>query len=626
MKVKNFLFVPLFFTCSLVFPTSPEEAVRDAIREIPAESIHIDGFIGKMIDQVIKNRIMVQDTGHLVEPFRTRTETRLWQSEFWGKWFLSAAGAYEYTRDPELKKIIDKAVRDLASTQTQDGYIGNYAPGSHLEQWDIWGRKYSLLGLLAYHDLTGDQKILDTAKRLADHLLTEVGPGRANIVKTGNYKGMASSSILEPMVLLYRRTGDKRYLEFARYIVRQWETGDGPQLVSKALSGIDVAKRFPHPERWFAPEQGQKAYEMMSCYDGLLELYRVDGTEEYLRAAEMTVQNIIETEINAAGSGASVECWYGGKEKQTAQALKTMETCVGMTWMKYLFQLYRITGDPVLVDQIEKTAYNALSASMADEGSEFAMYTPLAGTHNLGEGQCGMDLNCCNANAPRAFMLLPRLAFMTDDDGLVVNLFTGGQVSVLLKGTEVKVRQSADYPATGDIEMTVNPESTAEFAVKMRIPLWSKKTSVNVNGEEINGISPGKYVSVTRAWKEGDSIKIKLDMRGRVEYQRDGNHLYASIHRGPVLLARDSRFDLVDEDEIAQPQLEEDGFMQLHPVESGETWMLFTGKFLIGSDLEGGRNYPVELYLCDFASAGNTWDYRSRYRAWLPLPLDPTKP
>ncbi len=166
MKVRIIFVIQFLLVFSLVFPSSAEPTVKDRIKIIPPDAVHIEGFLGGKIDQVINNRIKVQDINHLVEPFRNRTETRLWQTEFWGKWFLSACGAYEYTIDPDLKKILDKAVFDLAATQTTDGYIGNYAPGSHLEQWDIWGRKYSLLGLLAYYDLTRDENILDTAKNL----------------------------------------------------------------------------------------------------------------------------------------------------------------------------------------------------------------------------------------------------------------------------------------------------------------------------------------------------------------------------------------------------------------------------------------------------------------------------
>ncbi len=81
------------------------------------------------------------------------------------------------------------------------GYIGNYSDSSRFTEWDIWGTKYTLLGLLAYYDLTGDNTALTGSMRLADNLLTNIGPGKVNIVKTGNYRGMPSSSILEPMVL-----------------------------------------------------------------------------------------------------------------------------------------------------------------------------------------------------------------------------------------------------------------------------------------------------------------------------------------------------------------------------------------------------------------------------------------
>jgi len=225
----------------------------------------------------------------LVEPFRHKNETHLWQSEFWGKWIQSAIAAYEYNNDPVMLSIIKSAVSKLLATQTSSGYIGNYNDSARLKEWDIWGTKYTLLGLIAYYDLTGDKAALKGSCRLADNLLDRIGPGKVNIIKTGNYRGMPSSSILEPMVYLYRRSGKKIYLDFAKYIVEQWETPDGPKLISNALSGIPVSERFPHPSVWWSYENGQKAYEMMSCYDGLLELYRITGKASYLKSVEMAV-------------------------------------------------------------------------------------------------------------------------------------------------------------------------------------------------------------------------------------------------------------------------------------------------------------------------------------------------
>src|SRR5699024_7086642 len=110
----------------------------------------------------------------LIEPFRHRTETRLWQTEFWGKWFTSAVLAYRYHRTRGLKEKLDRSVSSLISTQTSDGYIGNYSTSSRLEQWDIWGMKYSMMGLLDYYELTGNKKSLNTACKLADYVVNEL--------------------------------------------------------------------------------------------------------------------------------------------------------------------------------------------------------------------------------------------------------------------------------------------------------------------------------------------------------------------------------------------------------------------------------------------------------------------
>jgi len=289
-----------------------------------AQLITMGGFVGEKLNSSYENRILAQDINRLVEPFRNRTETRCWQSEFWGKWFTSAVLAYQYRPEPGLRDILDKAVSELIATQTTDGYIGNYTEASKLEQWDVWGRKYCMLGLLAYYDFTKNDKSLQAAKEVANNLMEELAGKKILIVKKGNHRGMAATSVLEPICNLYAITKEKKYLDFAEEIVRQWETSEGPRLISK--SGTNVSERFPKPKNWFGWEQGQKAYEMMSCYEGLLELYRLTGKEEYKKAVEKTWENISETEINIAGSGSSVECWFGGKNLQTLPINHYQET------------------------------------------------------------------------------------------------------------------------------------------------------------------------------------------------------------------------------------------------------------------------------------------------------------
>lgn len=624
-NLKNIL-TTLLILCSVMVSGQKGESlntVNDRIQSFSPNLIKVEGYLGQKTDLVIEKRIKAQDEDYLVEPFRHKNETHLWQSEFWGKWILSAIASYDYNRDPEMLKKVQKAVNGLLATQMPSGYIGNYSDSAQLTQWDIWGRKYTLLGLLAYYDLTGDKAALKGSCRLVDNLLSQVGPGKVNIVKTGNYRGMPSCSILEPVVYLYRRTGDKKYLDFAKYIVDQLESQDGPKLISKALAGIAVADRFPHPEVWWSYENGMKAYEMMSCYEGILELYRITGEKSYLKAAEMTVKNIIESEINIAGSGTAFECFYNGAKYQTDPTYHTMETCVTMTWMKLCYNLFRLTANPLYADQIEISAYNALLASVKGDGSQIAKYSPLGGIRHAGEEQCGMNINCCNANGPRAFMMLPHFTIMGSANELFINMYGKSESVIPINpSNKVTVEIISDYPATGKIEMNITPEKSEDFTIAFRIPGWSGNTMLTINGVQVTDVAPGTFKEVRRVWNKSDKITLTLDMTGRL-VSLNGCQ---AILRGPVVLARDTRFNdgFVYESAVVKA---EKGKVNLavSAKKPSDIWMSFTAPLVLGTDLEGDFQNPRQVNFCDFASAGNTWGEDSRYRVWIPTTLNVMK-
>lgn len=587
------------------------------------EQVRLGGYIGSRIDDCIEQRVKGQDVDHLVEPFRHQNEASRWQSEFWGKWIQGAIASYRYNHDPELYQIIRQGAESLMATQLPNGYIGNYAEEHQLKQWDVWGRKYTALGLIAWYDLSGDERALQAAVRLIDHLMTQVGPDKVSIVSTGNYRGMASASVLEPVAYLYNRTGEKRFLDFANYIVEELNSEAGPQLISKAIDDVPVADRFPHPQTWFSRENGQKAYEMMSCYEGLLEMYKITGNELLLSVVEKTVGHIIREEINIAGSGSAFECWYGGKQRQTLPTYHTMETCVTFTWMQLCNRLLQLTGNSLYADYIELTAYNALMASLKDDASQIAKYSPLEGWRTEGEEQCGMHINCCNANGPRAFAMLPHYAYQVDGNRIRVNLYSASEAEINLvdrRALGVKLTQKTDYPVSDRIEIEVDPERTASFEIALRIPSWSKIAEVEVNGVQQQGVMQGAYLPLEREWSKGDRITIRLDLRARL-VEMD-NH--QAIVRGPVVFARDSRFGdgFVDETSVIQSK---DGYVELTAVEAPSfAWMAFTAPAVLGTDLEG-NGVANKIYLCDFSSAGNEWDKSQRYRVWLPKTLNVQK-
>ena len=598
-------------------------AMAQVAVDSPVSRVRIGGYIGSRIDDCIENRVKAQDVDHLVEPFRHQNESSRWQSEFWGKWIQGAIASYRYNRDPELYEIIRQGAESLMATQLENGYIGNYAEEHQLKQWDVWGRKYSALGLIAWYDLSGDERALKSATRLIDHLMTQVGPDNVPIISTGNYCGMASASVLEPVVYLYKRTGEKRFLDFANYIVEQLNSEEGPQLITKAIDEVAVANRFPHPQSWFSRENGQKAYEMMSCYEGLLEMYKITGNTLLLSVVEKTVNHIVREEINIAGSGSAFECWYGGAARQTLPTYHTMETCVTFTWMQLCNRLLQLTGNSLYADYIEISAYNALMASLKGDASQIAKYSPLEGWRSAGEEQCGMHINCCNANGPRGFALIPQFAYQVAENTIRVNLYAQSQATMTLAGKkplEVEMVQQTDYPASDKIEIEVNPARKATFAVAVRIPAWSKIAEVEVNGVKQTGVMQGAYLPIEREWTKGDKITVKLDLRARlVEHN---NH--QAIVRGPVVFARDSRFadGFVDETSTIQSK---DGYVELTAQPAPDfAWMCFTAPAVLGTDLEGNGDVR-QIKLCDFSSAGNEWDKSQRYRVWLPKTLNAQK-
>lgn len=604
---------------------TPARKVQDSLRPIQPGCIRIKGFLGKKIDTCIQNRIRAQNIAELIEPFQKRPEVKLWRCEFWGKWFTSATAAYQYTQDTQIKTIIDKAVTGLMATQSPDGYIGTYKDNAHLQGWDVWGRKYTLLGLLAYHDITSDPKSLSAAIRHADFLLSEVGPGKADIVKLGVWNGMAASSILEPVMLLYGKTGQKRYLEFGQYIVDQWSTAGGPALIEKTLENIpvyqmfsgsgDISKEPNYPNEYFAYGQS-KAYEMMSCFEGLAELYRFNGNQRYMQTLKMLYENIRENEITIIGSGSDWERWFGGRYRQTQNVREWMETCVTVTWMKFCYQLLRLTGEPKFADEIELTAYNALAGSMKDDGTWWSHYNPLQGIRGPAPKQCYMNQNCCVANGPRGMLLLPKAAVMSDADGPVVNLYFEGSAELSTPaGTNLALIMKTDYPQSDTITITVQPEKPESFSISLRIPAWSKQTSIKINGQPWSGEPvAGTYLKIKRKWKKADTIELKLDFRGRL-YVAPNNENYTAIMRGPVVLAADKRLSWIKPEQKLTFQKDQAGYIPLQkvPLEKNmNIWMAFSTSCL---DEKTGK--IINLVLCDYASAGNTWSEDSRFRLWF---------
>lgn len=597
-------------------------SVATAIERKPAPEIRnvkIEGYAGERIDKCIADITMPVDIDLLVQPFRAQDETQnRWQTEFWGKWVQGAIDSYLYNADTVLYEKIGKSVALMAETQRQDGYMGNYDKEHQLNGWDVWGRKYTTLGLLKWYGLSRDRKALDAACRLIDYTITQLGPGGVPVYATGCYKGMASGSILEPVVMLYNATGNRKYLDFARHLACSLDEAGGPQLISLADTRLD--RRFPvGPDMWWSNDNGQKAYEMMSCYIGFLELYKVTGETIYLDAVEKVVKRIVDEEINICGSAAASECWFGGKLRQTEPNVDAMETCVTFTWMQLNERLLQITGKPEYAGNIEKSMFNALFASMKYDGSEIVKYLPLEGFRMGSEGQCGMPLHCCNANAPRAFAMIPRFAWTVRDSAVEINLFTQSSADVKVGKNAARLTMTTGYPQDGYSEVTVECRKKLPFALRVRIPAWAENAEIQVNGRPLGCVVAGEYAVIDRSWNNGDKVTVNFEMTPRLVML--DNH--QAIVRGPVTLARDSRFNDGFVDEACIIPAGRDGKVELRPTAAPDKmWMAYEITVPVGTYGNEGHMPSRTIHFCDFASAGNDWDFDGRYRVWLPRSVE----
>ena len=606
-------------------------------------NVRLKGPLGERLDRMVRAHVAGTDPDYITAPFMEKTETKgWWQTEFWGKWMHSAAPYAWYAADgkckvgDELSAKIERGIGRMLASQEENGYIGNYPDALRCgEGWDVWGMKYTMMGLLHYYDWklkAGSEKgkveadaALNAAKRLCDYVIAEIGPGGKRgreLWQTGNWSGYASSSILEPVVWLYSRTKERKYLDFATYIVDGMTKPEkGPRLLDLAEKGVSVADRnepgYNSGAGWaYVCKYGRsKAYEMMSCYQGLLDYVEAksggvesEELENLRRAAVMTAEDIVKEEINLAGGCACSEAWFHGAKKQHLPYIRLQETCVTTTWMRFCEKLLAVTGDPKWADELERTFYNAYLGAMKADGSEFAGYTPLSGYRWHGQHHCYMHTDCCTANGPRGFLCFLRELCRNDGKTATFNFYA----SALVKGFDMY----SLYPRENMARIVSHTEGPLEM--RLRIPAWSESTVVKVNGAAQSGVKAGTYFSVSRDWRLGDIVEIWFDMPV-VAHKLD--HAVA-FTRGPVLLARDSRFADGDMTEPFRAGIKDGqkmgGFAAVR-APSDDVWMAFSAVLPLGSHHENPEGaHRTQVTFCDYASAGNLWRPDNFYRTWFP--------
>jgi DUF1680 family protein len=595
---------------------------------LPEGSLKYQGVIDDSIRFIQENQLKdIQYWKLFIKQFKLGNvddQKLSWRGEYWGKMMRGASLTYIYTQDNELYDIIEKSVRDMLETQDDLGRFSTYSVEKEFNEWDMWCRKYVMLGMFYFLDICRDgelkSRIVEAMTRHADYIISKIGPsedGKLPITKTSIiWKALNSSSILEPFVRLYVITGYERYLDFSRHII---DCGfiDGFNIIEACLENRLMPFEFPVT----------KAYEMMSCFEGLLWYYRVTGEKKYLDAAENFARNVEKSDITVIGSaGCTHELFDNSKVNQFNPDFTGImqETCVTVTWIKLCQLLFQLTGKKEYLDYIEKSVYNALLGAVNTEKKSrdnsipwFDSYSPLrmgvrgekiGGYQKIDDTYYG----CCMAIAAAGTALAALSSVYRTEDGFYFAQYITGSIKTTTpKGRNIVFDVVSSYPFAGIVKVEINMETEEEFLINFRIPSESKKTIIKVNGKTHD-------TCIMRKWKKGDVVEIHMTMPLRLLKDSDilpeaeqRERRYGVFVKGPIVMAVDQFIESNRFDEAIHVNTDKDGYV-LDNYEVSD--VAFKSNLAIVLHTE-----ERDLVLVDYASCGKSWDEEYPMAAWVEM-------
>ena len=560
--------------------TDPMSAPRrrtDALIELPFAG-ESSGEVWRAAEFVsghqLKNTVLWE---LFADQFRKKpdSENGGWRGEYWGKAMRGGCMVYRVTNDISLYRELENAVRLLLATASPDGRISSYPKENELFGWDMWCRKYVLLGLEYFYAICRDEQlkadVLSAACAHMDRIMEKVGKGegKKDILETSRWWGaMNSCSILEPVVRLYLLTDEKKYLDYAAYIIGTGGSNLG-NIFELALKNEKAPFEYPVV----------KAYETMSFFEGVAEYYRVTGDENCLRAVLNFTDAVLATDYTVIGGcGCTHELFDNSSVVQTEQRAEIMqETCVAVTFSKLLFNAYCLTGDIRYADAIETTYYNNILGSInfgkcdkllmdpafpgdysyseafvkAIGGFTFDSYAPLyksarnrkTGGYQPIEG--GKAYGCCACIGSAGTAVLPISAVLLRRDGraLVISQYTDGRFEYTLpSGKTVTVTEKTGYPFDERLRLEIAlPKECGIENVLLRIP--SAGNAVVETGGK-NTVAPAGSFYALPAPADGGVLSVEITFDLTAKIVKLGGR--AAVKKGCIVMAADCRNANID--------------------------------------------------------------------------------
>lgn len=620
-------------------------AAMAAIAAVSAQGASLGGFAGRKAAALLEGRVFsryatVDAMDEAVRAFETHEDDLRfkigWQGEYWGRTMLGHTGAVRTLgRDDHRGYIVRQSDRLVNGFIRPDGYLGTYNdPKTVVETWNIWGRKYTVWGLIEAYEVTGESRFLDTAEKTLDQLFSMLGEMKLSLRETGAFNGVASCSLLQPLAILQRHRPSDANMARMKAIVADWDRNDNapPNLIANAFSGKPLHEWYPDPVKW------AKTAEILNCYEGLVEYALLTGERRPLEAAVRAADLIAANETNPMGAVG----YFDHMTHAAANPNGTVEMCDVMYWIRLCHALYRATGETRHLDRAELCFCNAYLAGLYDCG-RWGAYSVRSHGYRQGTACFAIGMRhhtCCVDNSPRAiYSFVENIAF--ERGGTIeVNHYLPAKTR-LAGGVEVEI--SGNYPVSE--EATVAVVSSKAANVALRVPGWCGEMSVNGKRVAASGGRAAFDIPTGRS-----EFAVRFAMPAKIVHRLDlgspallsghecdgtGNDgalflmeqpkrypemdgmgrttLAAFVMQGPLVLAKASRLGLSEKEIFA-----------LETVNGDTSWKV-TAKPLAPVDgfwgvweltLEKGGKRRVSK-VCDLASATPSGDWHDAFSIWF---------
>ncbi|MBB3188301.1 glycoside hydrolase family 127 protein [Microbacter margulisiae] len=464
--------------------------------------------------------------------------------------------------DPKLEKYVDSLITIIGKAQEPDGYLYTARtidpehphPWSGAQRWvnesilshETYDSGHLFEAAAAWYQATGQRNFLDIALKNADLLCRVFGPGKRHDA-TGH-------EIVEMgLVRLYRITGEKKYLNLAKFF-------------------IDCRGRYNNPRSTYSQDDKPVVDQTVAeghavragyLYSGVADVAALTGDTAYRHAIDKIWNNMVSKKYYITGGIGAIPKWEGfGDNYQLPNLTAYNETCASIANVFWNYRMFLLHGDAKYIDVLERTLYNSLRAGVSISGDKFFYANPLAcdGKFQFNREsltrQPWFDCSCCPTNMCRFMPSLPKYIYAQNRDSLYINLFVGSKTDVTLNGRmPVKIDQQTNYPWSGNIRIGVHPEHPSRFSVCLRIPGWvqnqpvpsnlyafkhtdPKTFTIRINGKPVSFIKRKGYAVISRTWGKNDEIAYTLPMPIRrviANQQVKNDQGKVTLERGPIV-------------------------------------------------------------------------------------------